>query len=125
MITKGKVVGLNSILEYERSHPIISKMEVGEFAWTVPWMVRMTQDDGMIYIQDTDVDIGEEDRPHGTATLRVERINKHPTGFKLDFSKVEDHIRVVKSKEHLDDGIMGASEWIPICKVNPNRFVTA
>ena len=118
----GKILGFSQVLEYERTHPTISKMLVGEVAYDVPWMVRMLKD-GTVYIQDTEVDTTET-KPHGTATLKITRVSEAKDGYELDFSSVQDSITVVEKESNLSDGIICPRPFIKIGKIQNSEVVT-
>jgi hypothetical protein len=59
------IKGLQNLLDYEAARPVISKLDVGEGGWLVPWMFMMTKKEGNIYVQDTEIE------PSSGGTLQV------------------------------------------------------
>lgn len=109
----GKITGFGKILEYQKTHPKLSKLDVGEFGYLLPWQFRLTKK-GDLFMQDTEID------PEfgGTRCVKVTRISDQKDGFDVDFSRMYDgaDVDMVESEEHLSDGIVCGSDliWIKI-----------
>lgn len=111
------IKGLQNLLDYESRHPTISKIDVGESGWLVPWMFKMTRE-GDIFVNDTNLE------SEGGGTLEV-LLTKTKDGFDVDFTNVKDHgIDVVDKEENLNDGVMGEINWIKVGNVK-NEFLTS
>ncbi len=111
----GKIIGFQRVLDYMNSKTTISKLDVGEYGYIVPWMLR--QANGGIFLQDCKVD----PTSGGTLCVKVTKISDEKDGFEIDYTEAYDEVEIqsVDTENDLSSGIVGGSniKWIRVAEL--------